>query len=114
MMAKKTYTVHFVQCRLLGHAWDEIPSDLSIKGKRVLTGERMSFRCVRCQTVREEVWNIKGELSMRRYIYADNYQFGKGGRIYAPQFRQTYLSERKKSGAEVLSYHVRTPIGKVS
>ena len=107
---QKVNEVYFVQCRLLGHAWDEIPSDLKKHGRRRLTGLRMAFRCVRCGTVREELWNSRGELVTRNYDYSENYQFARGSRVFAPVFRQVYLVERQKSGAPTLSWKTPTPI----
>ena len=70
----------------------------------------MAFRCVRCGTERLEVWNSKGELVTRRYDYSEHYQFAKGERVFAPVFRQVYLVERKRSGHQVLSWNIPTPI----
>lgn len=109
---RDVHDVHFVQCRLLGHAWDEVVSDLVRHGRRTLPGQRMSFRCVRCGTVRDEVWSRDGDLVSRRYIYAEDYQFAKGDRVYAPVFRQVYLIEKGKAGAPVLAWNIRTPIKK--
>ena len=77
-MATKLNDVFFVQCRLLGHAWDEIPSNISDKGgKKWIPGQRMSFRCVRCGTIRNEVWSKVGELVTRSYDYTEHYTFAK-------------------------------------
>ena len=63
-----------LRCRIYGHAWDEFyPDDLGTP----LYGWRLSLRCTRCSTERHDVIDHIGQISMRRYIYADGYRIEK-------------------------------------
>lgn len=59
----------YVQCRSLGHSWDDIPvtSPSSF-------GVYMWFRCTRCTSERRDIISpFSGDLLSRKYIYAEGY-----------------------------------------
>lgn len=64
----------FVECRTLGHAWDMMPGGWNGKGKTTLDGKRIGFRCLRCPTIKLELWSeYTGELLTRRYEHPEGY-----------------------------------------
>lgn len=64
----------FVQCRTLGHAWDMAPGGWDGKGKSYLDGKRILFRCMRCPTIKKELWGEhSGEMLTRTYEYPEGY-----------------------------------------
>jgi hypothetical protein len=63
------------RCRIYGHAWEEFyPDNLGTP----LYGWRLSLRCTRCTTERHDTIDHIGQISQRRYIYADGYQTEPG------------------------------------
>ena len=62
-------------CRLLGHAWDEVAGNWT----PLFGGDPHTFRCARCDTERREVWGTNtGELVSRNYVYTQGYQYERG------------------------------------
>lgn len=66
---------HYVECRTLGHSWDQIPST-----RRPTSGILMTFRCVRCTSIREDTLNSLYEVVARRYVKPDDYHADRRGR----------------------------------
>jgi cytochrome c2 len=63
----------YERCRLLGHAWHEVPSDWSAEG-----GLPMTVRCERCDMERRDtVGRNTGEVVSRRYTMPTGYSFSK-------------------------------------
>jgi hypothetical protein len=67
----------YLQCRTLGHSWDQIPDDGG-GGHRSFTESRsvrrLCFRCTRCTLLRYEAWSaITGDLLFRTYQYPEDY-----------------------------------------
>lgn len=88
----------FLHCHLLGHNWDDHPTDDWHPDSETLIDRPLSFRCVYCGTVRREVVKRRtGELISRQYSYPDNYSVGKvdfGTRTRKETFRAEYLERR--------------------
>lgn len=60
----------YLKCRVLGHAWDEIPVT-----KRPEFGVYMWFRCERCSTLRYDIVNqFNGDLLSRSYQKPSDYK----------------------------------------
>lgn len=75
----------YLSCRLFGHVWDRAPNRQPI-GRRYLAGERITLECLRCSTIREEVWSrATGECIQRRYDYPEGYKYELPGTEAAPQ-----------------------------
>lgn len=86
--------VNYSSCRVLGHAWDEVPSDLREKGKSSFAalGIHIDFRCVRCPVEKTEVWSKAGVLISRVYRYPKDFRLKS--RLFKADFRFVYLSDR--------------------
>jgi hypothetical protein len=55
----------FIQCNVMGHAWDQIPADRAPE-----FGVLVVLRCDRCKTIRDDILNrFTGELLSRAYRY---------------------------------------------
>ena len=70
----------YVECRVLGHAWEDVTGMPGGKVRRVeyLTGRRMRFRCTRCTMERHETWSeLTGELIARQYDQPGGYKLGR-------------------------------------
>ena len=68
----------FLICRVIGHAWDETTGLISNRKPIYLYGRRFTFRCIRCTTIRYDVYSTaNGELMTRDYEYPDGYHIGK-------------------------------------
>jgi hypothetical protein len=70
----------FLECRALrGHAWENIPNDPNeVPSKQVFKESggvaRITFRCLRCTTVKVVVWGrITGRILNVQYKYPDDY-----------------------------------------
>lgn len=62
----------YSSCRLLGHAWHEVPSDWTPEPG----GVPMTVRCERCDMERRDtVGRHTGEVVSRHYTYPTGYQF---------------------------------------
>jgi hypothetical protein len=60
----------YVECRAIGHSWDQIDDDRSHKS----FGAALQFRCTRCYSVRRDVVStVTGELLYRSYSKPDDY-----------------------------------------
>ena len=72
----------WIECRTLLHAWENIPYDGGAP-RRWATATRsttiMQFRCLRCGTLRYDVWsNVTGDLVERAYRTPEGYSLPKG------------------------------------
>lgn len=68
-------TVEYVECKTLGHAWEEFnPRDGS-----GLNGwdSRLTLRCTRCTSTRFDFIDYMGELGDRKYWRPDDYRDAK-------------------------------------
>lgn len=65
-----------LQCRVFGHAWDEVPIGAVTDDYYPVSGYRIvvALKCMRCGTARIDAWNRWGGLGARRYIYEDAYR----------------------------------------
>jgi hypothetical protein len=86
-MAKYEY----VECRAIGHSWDQIPST-----RRPAWGELMTFRCVRCGTVREDVVDLLGQLSYRSYNKPEDYSVTGENRPSRSDWRRQMIQKNRK------------------
>ena len=82
MSALTDLPFEYVQCRLLIHAWDEIPMD-DLGPKKWRYSQRSTaiflFRCVRCGTKRYDVYSrVTGDLIDRAYRAPEGYALPKG------------------------------------
>lgn len=87
---------NLLRCRTLGHAWDDfVPQGM----KRAAFGTRLSFRCVRCTTIRHDICSwIDGSLVSRSYQYPDVYALdGKHARA---EFRLALMHTLKPKGRQ--------------
>lgn len=77
----------YVRCRAVGHVWvDFVP-----RGMRAPSfGYRLSMRCRSCGTKRHDLWNSRGDMLQRAYVYADEYQI-KGIGTNRDQWRAEVL-----------------------
>jgi hypothetical protein len=85
-----------VYCRTLGHSWDDyLPMKRPAK-----FGDRLSFRCVRCATVRHDIvsW-VDGQLLDRQYEYPDDYHLAE--KFSRSEFRLVLINRRRKQAREV-------------
>ncbi|HEY7418514.1 MAG TPA: hypothetical protein VH593_25260 [Ktedonobacteraceae bacterium] len=79
----------FVECRTLGHAWEQIPST-----KRPPFGEYIWTRCVRCTMERHDIVNrFNGRLESRHYYQPEGY---KAEYIERAEYRKMYLKQITK------------------
>jgi hypothetical protein len=67
----------FVQCRILGHMWDEATGLIGKIDWGKTPGNKYAFRCERCSTERYEIWGAFGQLVVRWYEYDAGYALGK-------------------------------------
>ena len=85
-----------VRCRVLRHSWD----DFDPVGLREPSfGTRVSLRCLRCSSERHDVYDSNGEVTYRRYIYVEGYQYAKGERPSAAEFRVLLMKAQRKERA---------------
>lgn len=73
MASRINMRLEYERCRTYGHAWDEF---LPLGKRRAGWGSRLSLRCVRCMTERHDTVDALGELSVREYVYPDDYRLG--------------------------------------
>lgn len=94
-MAQTRY--RYVECRAIGHSWEQIEDDRSHKS----FGVAMQFRCDRCTTVRRDVVStVSGELLYRSYSKPDDYKLGYdevGGYFDRNDWRLALINQRKRS-----------------
>lgn len=94
-----TKHVEYVQCRLLGHAWENF---IPFGNARKLTGYGLTLRCTRCGTERFDEVNNLGGLDRRRYDYPEDYRIAKDDRPSHDSMRVLFaqvnhIKYRKKS-----------------
>ncbi len=65
---------NYTDCRVLGHAWYQIPDDARWSSRRVWQ-HRAVFKCDRCPTVRYDCLDWRGEVGQRHYLYPEDYQY---------------------------------------
>jgi hypothetical protein len=88
-----TTDADFIRCRVMRHSWD----DFSPTGLRNPSwGTRVSYRCLRCTAERHDIYNSLGEVGYRRYIYPAGYQYAKGDRPSAAEFRIMLMKQQRK------------------
>jgi hypothetical protein len=76
-------------CRRLGHAWFDVPSDW-----KPSIGYPLTYRCDRCGTERrEQVGPNTGELVSRHYNYPEGYQYAKDERPSKDEFRRMFVEQ---------------------
>jgi hypothetical protein len=79
-------------CRLLGHAWHEVPSDWT-----PTFGVPMTVRCERCDMERRDsVHRSDGTVLSRRYTYPTGYTFTKRDDVTVPRrddFRLAWIND---------------------
>jgi hypothetical protein len=88
-----------VRCGVNQHAMDDLTGKIEDRreGNRIIrAGDPRVFRCLRCRSLRFEVWDSQGRLipGTRYYVYPDSYKpHGKiGSKRYTRKelFRQEY------------------------
>ena len=95
-----------LQCRIFGHAWDEVPVGKVIDSYEHPLHYRnvVTLQCLRCETARIDAWNRWGGLGGRRYIYPDDYrelnqrlrEAKKEGVSVQAEAKRRYLAARSK------------------
>jgi hypothetical protein len=87
----------YVECRALGHSWDQVEDDRTWRQ----FGVACQFRCTRCYTVRRDVISpATGELLYRSYSKPDDYALGSdqvGGAFNRADWRFALLANRKST-----------------
>jgi hypothetical protein len=74
----------FLQCRAFGHDWDPDP----VSYRRVMGGVRETYRCLRCTTLRHEVYNASGRRDRCSYKYPPGYKLsGTDAPLYRSDYR---------------------------
>lgn len=69
-MPNKRDTEQYIRCALLGHEWEDYPQDEWMPDMNSIIDLPVSFRCVRCDTVKRELWGRNtGEVVSRFYQY---------------------------------------------
>lgn len=68
----KSLPVEFLDCRGLGHAWQQANPTMSHEGN-----EALAFVCLRCHTVRHDFIGGDGYLTRRHYHYPPRYSLKK-------------------------------------
>lgn len=65
----------FEECKgPLRHAWFDAPTDWTPP----FPGTPFTLRCERCGTERRDVYDLRGDLMLRRYVYPDGYRYAVG------------------------------------
>jgi hypothetical protein len=93
-------------CRRLGHAWFDVPSDWQAS-----MGVPCTYRCERCGTERrEQIGPNTGELIGRRYAYPEGYHYTRDETPTKDDFRRMFVEQmirrqrgRRKKVAAVAS-----------
>lgn len=91
--AKKKNMDPFVECRVLGHAWDKFTPVYRSNFK-----ELEHFRCVRCTSEKHEAINIYGDIIYRKYDYVEGYQYAKDERPTRAQMRLMMFDRKVRDG----------------
>lgn len=98
-----------IRCRVARHMWDDFePTEM----RSPSWGTRVSFRCLRCASERHDVYDSLGEVGYRRYIYVEGYQYAKGERPSAAEFRVMLMKEQRRErrrAREAKTAKKRTP-----
>ena len=87
----------YVMCRTLGHAWD----DFIPMRKPAKFGDRLSLRCIRCETERHDVvsW-VDGSLLQREYQHPEGYAMA--AKHTRAEFRATLMARRRAKMKEAM------------
>jgi hypothetical protein len=90
----------WIECRTLLHAWENVPYNGEAP-RRWRTATRsttiMQFRCLRCGTIRYDVWsNVTGDLVERAYRTPEGYALpkGEGAKVLV---RREYLRRQRQA-----------------
>lgn len=89
----------YVKCRAYGHAWDQIPTK-----RRPEWGTLLTFRCIRCTGIREDILNAYYDLSHRNYDMPEGYKTDKRTRS---EWREE-LMRRNARMAKIAPEEVKT------
>ena len=75
-MPSRARTVAFIECKTLGHSWDEY--NPSVNGYDVRAYDRMTLRCTRCGTTRHTYMDRDGSwIGSHSYRHPDGYKTAK-------------------------------------
>jgi hypothetical protein len=88
----------YLICRTRRHNYEDIPDSgaLGRKWNESKSVARLSQRCERCGTVREEAWNrYTGDLLFASYRYPSDYKISGGAK--PKNLRKEYLERRQGS-----------------
>lgn len=69
-----TRNIEFVECRTLGHAWEQIPRKVR---EHDWSGYGFALRCVRCGCERFDDFDHLGQLSHRKYDHPEGYHMAR-------------------------------------
>lgn len=95
-MADRPRYPTFGDCRRLGHAWFDVPSDW-----KATIGVPLTYRCDRCGTERrEQVGRNTGELVTRHYAYPEGYSYAKGEAPTRDDFRRMFIDQMMRRQRE--------------
>lgn len=97
-----------LQCRIFGHAWDEVPIGRVVDSYTSPMEYRVviALECMRCKTARIDAWNRWGTLGARKYVYPDAYkalnedlrEHHKGDDTPWMEAKKRYLKARANNG----------------
>lgn len=79
----------FDQCRTFGHAWYEQDAT-----RAPLFGYYMWLQCERCDTIRKDIVDLRGDLSSRHYQYPNGYKASE--KLAKSEYRMRTLRFHKK------------------
>ena len=76
------------QCHTFGHAWFEVDGDY-----KPLFGTLFALKCERCGAIRNDIFDVHGELASRNYRYPEGYREGK---VTRAEYRVRLMNARPK------------------
>lgn len=93
--------VGYLECRSFGHAWDDITATAPRHKVTYLDGVRVTVRCPRCTTEREDVWSTEtGKLLHRKYRYPVDYKYATEAHDYRyskDELRVMYIEQAARN-----------------
>lgn len=89
------------RCKAIGHDWDFVPN-----ARRAPWGTMMTLRCTECSSVREDIYDLNGELTHRNYVQPDWYT-GVENHTKA-EWRKIHFLNMAKQGRKAEITHTTT------
>lgn len=69
----------YINCRLFGHTWNADPQAIAdyldnLREEPELGEPDVGLRCLRCEMLRVDWWDFRGDLLRRHYVTPENYK----------------------------------------